>query len=158
MLVRLEMNQGDAQAALKRLASDDFTEPMQAAALLLAASVRQNFRSKGRFDRAGSILGGDNKWKVTQNPKPLIRQGMRGGLMGSIQPRWVRSEAWAATNKVYAAAHQYGMPMGARSSLLTHKQKAAGGIPARPFLVIQRQDVTDIVELVRGFLLGKSVR
>lgn len=158
MRVELTFSSKEAEVALDRLATANFERPMQAASGILVGSVQTNFSVGGRFDRAGSIMGGTNKWLVTSNPKPLIRQGMNGGLMGSIQPAWDRTSAWVTTNKPYAAAHNFGHVYGARSSLLNRRVNNGFTLPARPFMVIQDEDVEDIIDLLRGFLLGAAAR
>ena len=146
MRVALTFSGAEVEEVLRRMANPDFTHAMKAGAILLRDSVRTNFQQHGRVGESGSILGGTGKWKVTHNPTPLIRQGMRGGLMASIQPSWDRSSAWASTNKPYAAAHNYG-----------HKYERFT-LLARPFLVIQQADIRNISGMLRSYLLTGSVR
>lgn len=148
MRVALTFTGDEAEAVLQRLANPDFTPVMKAGSVLMTGSVRTNFRVGGRVGEPGSILGGTGKWKVTNNPKPLIRQGMQGGLMGSLQPAWDRSSAWVSTNKPYAAAHNFGHTYEPREG------HPGFTLPARAFMVIQQDDITNILGLLRTHLLG----
>lgn len=153
MRAQLVFSSKEARMALAQLANGDLSRPMRAIALILQGSVRKNFSEGGRYDRAGSVFGGANKWKVTKNPTPLVRMGMRGGLMGSITPRSDTDTAYVSSDKPYAARQNFGAAVGARSSLLTHKTKKAGGTPARPWAVIQTEDLEDAKDLLRAWLL-----
>lgn len=173
MKLELLFDDRQAQQVLHRLATSDLSRPMAAIAEQMRGSVLQNFRDGGRYDRAGSVFGGSNKWAVTSNPTPLIQMGMRGGLMGSIQARSDAYTAWVTTNKPYAAIHNYGgeQTSYARSELFTRNRdngkfapgtKAGQGqtygestrtVEARPYMVIQDLDIEDYKADLRDHLL-----
>lgn len=139
---------------MQRISQGNLSHPMAAISIMLQTSVEENFRAGGRYDRAGSIFGGTNKWKVTNNPTPLIKKGMAGGLMGTFAHGSNQSAAWVSNNKPYAAAHNFGVDMGARSNLLTRSTARRMNLPARPFLVIQEEDLEDAQEIIETWAFG----
>lgn len=156
MRCELVFSRDEADVALQRLAKADLSRVMAAASRLMLQSVRKNFRDGGRYDRAGSVFGGEEKWLVTNNPKPLVRQGMQGGLMASIAQASDADTAWVTTDKPYAAAHNYGHTYAPRSSLMTRGVNQGFTLPARPFMVIQEEDIEDVKDLIRAHLLGEG--
>jgi len=164
MKTSISIDRSQVDLVLHRLEHPNFERVMYAGARILSDSVQMNFEVGGRMGAAGSIMGGSTRWAITNNPKPLVRQGMQGGLMSSMQPNWDRSSAWVSTNKPYAAAHNFGHTFsarsyGTRSSLATREvlpKHASGGytLPARTFMVVQDEDIENIMELITGYLLG----
>jgi len=173
MRIELTFSSQDARHTLAHLANGDLSRPMAAGAEILVDSVQQNFSDGGRYDRAGSILGGSNKWKVTNNPTPLIKMGMQGGLMHSIRGRSDNDSAFVSSDKPYAAIHNFGgsQTSYARSEIFTRNRsqtgKYSGGtksgrgntygtssrkVEARPFAVIQKEDIEDFKDLLRDYL------
>lgn len=151
MKTSISIDRSQVDVVLHRLEHPKFERIMKSASAILTASVQKNFRVGGRMGEPGSIMGGSSRWAITNNPKPLVRQGMQGGLMSSMQPNWDRSSAWVSTNKPYAAAHNFGH---------TYKEifgkPALGGytLVARTFMVVQDEDIENIKELITGYLLG----
>lgn len=141
---------------MRRLSQGNMAHPMAAISIMLQTSVEDNFAAGGRFDRAGSIFGGTNKWKVTNNPTPLIKTGMAGGLLGTFSHGSNQSAAWVSNNKPYAAAHNYGVDTAARSDLLTRSTTRAMHLPARPFMVIQPEDLEDAQEIIERWAFGNG--
>lgn len=119
----------------------------------LRNSVVDNFDAGGRYDRAGSITGGTKTWadKADGSPSHLQASGL---LRGSIMPEHDSETATVSTNMEYAARHNFGQELGDRSSLLTRRARKAGGTPARPFMVVQAEDVEEARRLGRDHLLG----
>ena len=164
MKTSISIDRSQVDVVLHRLEHPNFERVMYTGARILSDSVQMNFEEGGRMGSPGSIMGGSTRWAITNNPKPLVRQGMQGGLMGSMQPNWDRSSAWVSTNKPYAAAHNYGHTYGARnygarSSLATKetlRPHSFGGytLPARTFMVVQEEDIEAIKEVITKYLLG----
>lgn len=97
------------------------TQLMRIFGQVVVKSVRKNFDEGGR----------PSQWpeseRVTfQGGKTLILQGMKGGLMQSINYQASRDEVRIGTPKIYGAVHQFGY--------------GPNNIPARPYLMVQDED------------------
>jgi len=134
---------------------------------VVANSVRRNFDEGGRPDKwkslseatlIGSLRGKDfDKRKKTKtlttraskriaSRKILVGLGMRGGLMGSIHYEVDGNGVSIGPEpKPYARIHQFGGEAGRKS----HRVK----IPARPYLVLQQEDVQAANNIIIGFLM-----
>ncbi len=121
----------------------------------LRNSVVDNFDAGGRYDRAGSISGGTETWAAKADGSPSFLQAS-GILRGSILPEHDSNTSTVSTNMEYAARMNFGQEVAERSSLLTRRQKKAGGTPARPFMVVQAEDVEEAKRLGRAHLLGEA--
>lgn len=143
---------------------------------VMRTSVVRNFEVGGRFDRAGSIRGGTNKWDpVADNPTPLIRSGT---LRDSLHATSTDDTATLAASMEYAAIHNFGgqITIGARSELFVRNRDAITKkftkgttkgrghtigehtvtIPARPFVVLQEADIDEASDLIRDHILGRG--
>lgn len=150
------------------------------------SSVVRNFEVGGRYSKAGSLAGGDSRWKpVAGNPTPLVRSGM---LRDSIYARHTATEAVVATGLEYAAIHNNGGEARsyARTELFTRNRAGKGSneshpnlnpfakgtsagrgqtygdsvrnMPARPFMVAQDRDIAEDKRIIRSYLLTGGVR
>jgi phage gpG-like protein len=145
-----------------------------AIAQVMASSVEKNFEVQGRYSEPGSWKGGNSKWKAlspwtlfsaiggnrgytkggvtsgrlrTRAQRKLASKKIlqdSGQLAASITPHSNRSSAVLSTNKVYAAIQNFGGQAG-RGKKVT--------IPARPYMVIQDEDIQDAIWIIEGFLL-----
>lgn len=129
--------------------------PFKQVALLVKASVQQNFAAGGR---------------PTPWPGLTHRQGQplrdTGRLMASVTTNALTRETHTATNHVleigtnlvYANVHQFGF-----SGVVQVKEHQRKGrpvkahqrkmkIPARPFLLLQEEDKADIVQVFQDYL------
>ena len=108
----------------------------------VVASVQRNFEEGGR----------PNGWQplspVTTAMKKggsiLVGKGFGGGLLGSIHAEAQPDVVYIGTDKVYGAIHQLGGQAG-RGRKVT--------IPARPFLMVQDEDIAAINEMLADFIL-----
>lgn len=115
---------------------------MQIIGETVKASVVENFQDGGR----------PNGWQklspVTLAKKKggsiLIGKGFAGGLMGSIHYEAESNAVMVGTNKVYGAIHQFGGMAG-------RGKKVA--IPARPYLMFQDKDWTEITDQLGEYIL-----
>ena len=109
---------------------------------ILVSSVQQNFEVYGRFgEKEGE--GGSKKWadvsedyaeyKKLQGKDPANILLYTGQLRSSITYRVEGNTVFVGTNKDYSE----------------YLNDGAGLMPARPFLVIQPEDVDDIEDAVR---------
>jgi phage virion morphogenesis protein len=99
--------------------------------------------------------------KGKRGTKILQEQGMRGGLLGSITYRVGPDSVTIGTNKVYAAAHQFGATILPRTAdrlvfrlggRVVFARKVT--IPARPFLGISAEDRAAILQVVGDHIEG----
>jgi len=110
---------------------------------IMRTSIVENFQKGGRPDAWEPLS--DETLLTKKGDKILINQGFAGGLMGSIHPEIGDDYVMVGTDKKYAAIHQFGGKAG-RGGKVT--------IPARPFLLIQDEDIDDITEELNDYLMG----
>lgn len=133
-------------------------------------SIVRNFEVSGRYSAPGSWRGGSKSWQALsvktlfsgkakkfatksgrfragvedkfKNRAILVRQGH---LMNSVNYKAGRDSVRWGTNLVYAAIHNFGGMAG-----VNRKVK----IPARPYLVLQDEDLADFNEVLAQYLMG----
>jgi phage virion morphogenesis protein len=153
MNLKIDINLEPVKARLQVLAAAgaDLSAPLSACGEIVLSSVEENFQREGRFDTAGSTRGGNNRWADLSERTKAARakkgkwpgkklQMSQGGLAASINKQVQGNTVTVGTNKAYAHIHQHGGQAGRRSSRVT--------IPARPFLVIQEEDVNEMVDVL----------
>ena len=151
----------------------DLSPAMKTVGEIVRTSVVRNFE-----------VGGRPPWKPLSKTtlarrkghKILMRQGFAGGLAGSIHYRAAGDRVTIGTNKVYAAVHQFGArkgsfgtftftvrehlrrtPSGRKVTVREHQRTASlpwGDIPARPFLMVQREDWDEIRDALAEYITG----
>lgn len=119
----------------------DLTVPFKEASLYMLGSVNRNFRGGGRPRRWKSLSPAYLKRKLAQgySPIPLTKTGH---LLRSITRRAERKRFTLGTAVEYAAVHQFG---------------GGNNIPARPYLVFQKEDLKAIEGRVIKFINGRSL-
>ncbi len=119
---------------------------------LLVTSIVKNFEVGGRYSRSGDWRGGSNKWQ----PLSLVTLEKKRGkgillesnnLLNSINWQADSGGVEVGTNRIYAAIHQFGGKAGRGKKVK---------IPARPYLVVQGEDLSQINEVLGDYLLGKN--
>ncbi len=122
-----------------------------------------------------------NKWPG----RILVRSGVAGGLLGGITYRPSNEDVRLAANKPYATTQHFGAKKGSfgtvAATIKEHTRKISqafgkpiepkkvtvkaytrkmslpwGDIPARPFMMVQDEDWTEIKETLTEFLLNKE--
>ncbi|WP_020403759.1 phage virion morphogenesis protein [Gracilimonas tropica] len=83
--------------------------------------------------------------------KILQRQSRGSGLLGSLQPEYDDNSAGVTTNKVYAAAHNFGL--GERSVVASGKSMPA--IPQREFMWLSTEAREEIGDTVSDYIVGE---
>jgi phage virion morphogenesis protein len=122
--VRVKVDARRLRRAL-RAAGRDMGDAWAEVAELILTSVVRNFSAGGRPQRWAPLkVGGASHLNKT------------GRLRNSIVPRSDSDSATVGTNVIYAATHQFGR----------------GAIPARPFLVLQDEDIDEI-----GRIIGRRI-
>jgi phage virion morphogenesis protein len=139
-------------ARLKKLAArtGDLSAPLNALGDIVLSSVEKNFEAEGRYESAGSWRGGNTRWKDLADSTKAARakkgkwpgkklQVSQGGLAASISKSVTKGAVTIGTNKAYGAIQQFGGQAGPG-----HKVT----IPARPYLVVQDEDVEDMLDVL----------
>ena len=149
----------------------DLKPALSAVGALIKESIRTNFAQGGR----------PSPWKKIKNRQgqPLRDTGR---LMNSITRQVTGSEVRVGTNVIYAAVHHFGAKRGSFGTKMatvkqhsrtmhmvfgrrlktpksvtvgTHQRKMAlpwGDIPARPFMMVQDDDLIDIIDILTRYL------
>lgn len=138
-------------------------------AMLMAASIRENFDAGGRPTR----------WQQSRRAKRQRGQTLRdtNRLMNSITGKGDASRAVAGTNDVRAAVLNFGAKKGSfgtvQAAVRAHIRKIRGkeqkvrghsrkqqmpwgDIPARPFMLLQTEDIGEIKDMVGAYLTGRG--
>lgn len=155
----------------------NMSKPMRKIANMLENSVKENFDVGGRYSSPGSIMGGDKKWMAPKYPvskgKTLDRSGM---LKNSIQGEGSKTEATVSTGIVYGAIQNYGGKTKPHKIVGKHSPKKklkfttstgsilfrssvnhpGSKIDARPFMVIQQEDLDTAKEMISNHLFKKD--
>lgn len=160
--------------ALRRIADrgGSLSAPLNSCGEVLLASIDKNFEAEGRYSSPGDIRGGSSRWKPLAASTRLQRiggsraftkkgglrknaqrklEGMKilqrsqGGLASSFTKQVSGNTLTVGSNKTYAAIHHYGGLAG-RGRRVT--------IPARPFLVVQDEDIEDMLDITEKHLGG----
>jgi phage virion morphogenesis protein len=133
----------------------------------ISSSIRLIERKLGNLQPALAIIGETVKTSVVRNfekggrpagwqelaPATLARKkggatligkGHAGGLMGSIHSEIGPKSVMVGTDKVYGAIHQFGGLVGRGGKVK---------IPARPYLLVQEEDWTEINDQLGDYIL-----
>ena len=160
-----------------RAKGKDLRPAMYLIANALENSVKENFREGGRYKEAGSIHGGSEKWEPAKYPprggdgkargSTLLRSG---NLMKSITPSHDGESAAVSSGLVYARIQNFGgktkphdiiarngkslaFTKGGKTVLCRSVHHPGSDIPARPFMVIQQDDIEYAKETLADYLL-----
>jgi phage virion morphogenesis protein len=168
--IKIVIKAVEIKALLKQIQqrSENTTPVMKTIGQIIRTSVVRNFEKGGRPKWAGHSSLTE---ALRGAGKPVLRkQGMAGGLMGSMHVRATNDEVIVGTDKVYAGTHQYGAEKGSFGTFTfavkSHQRKGRqvkahnrtaklpwGDIPARPFLMVQDEDWTEIKAALKDHLL-----
>jgi phage gpG-like protein len=174
----------EAQALVKDLGSRlaDPTDAMDDIGNQLVDSIHRNFEVGGR--PAWPDLK-PSTWKRKTTNKILIERGKRGGLFGSIGYKLESGGRHLIVGAIqydapHAAAHQFGLKGSIEQQVGAHVRRAHyrttkkgpvfvpehqvgaftrtinQNIPARPFVVIQDEDLIEIERILARFLIAPS--
>jgi phage virion morphogenesis protein len=162
--IEIEINDKELQSAFDRMEArcGRLKPAMDIIGNIVTNSIRENFVAQGRPERwkplsevtLYMLIGGRAGFKKTgeiraaakrkvTNKQILIDMGMAGGLMGSIHYNADDNSVIVGTDKVYGAIHQFGGKAG-RNKKVT--------IPARPFIVVQDEDMETIKTTINDYL------
>jgi phage virion morphogenesis protein len=157
--IKIQDEQVKAMLADLKARAQNLKPAMSIVGQIVRSSVIKNFMQGGRPEKwkplaESTILGGIRKKDFTKEGRlrePVSRR-LRGDkvlidtarLMNSIKPKAFADRAEVGTNVIYSAIHQFGGKAG-RGKKVT--------IPARPFLMVQDEDWTEIKSALTEYLL-----
>lgn len=147
----------------------NLSAPLAACGEIMLTSIDRNFEAQGRYGAAGDVRGGTNKWQPLARATIISRLGgnraftksgglskpaqrklgglkilqQRGTLAASFTKQISGNTLTIGSNRVYAAIHHYGGQAGRGKKVF---------IPARPFLVVQDEDVENMIGVLRRYL------
>jgi phage virion morphogenesis protein len=137
--IRVTIEDSGVKDALLRLGerTGNLTPVMKVIGRIVRDSVIRNFEQGGRPSKWTP-----SKYAAREGRKTLIKSSR---LMASITSKAYGDRAEIGTNVVYAAIHQ----MGGRAG-----RGGKAKIPARPFLMVQDEDWTEIGRQLAEYITG----
>jgi len=140
--MRITINNTEATRKLKTLILRAQSMPWRQAGEIVKQSIQKSFETGGAYKRAGSVMGGPNKWRPRKKTASWKILRKSGALQKSIYVYPVSDRVYVGSRGLaYNRAHNLGYPQ--------------GNLPARPFLVVQNSDIVAIKRLFRKHLLVK---
>jgi len=129
----------EAITRLMRLEAFDGAQLMDEAGAILESSTRGRFDTKTSPDGEAWVPWSEGYDDTRDHgAHSLLVEG--GWLRDSIQSYSTGAEAKVGSNMVYAAIHQFG------------GEEVDSNIPARPYLGVSSEDVTDLHDLVGSYI------
>lgn len=193
--VNVRVDDANVRKMLETLADKaDRLEPaLHECGQIVLSSIERNFAEQGRYSGdPKSWMGGSVKWqKLAESTKLKMIGGKRRGyrlsgimragaartlsmhkilsrsgqLASSITMSVSGNNLTIGTNKIYAAAHQFGVDKDVQ--VKSHTRTSSKGrsytvnafsrhmlLPARPFLVVQDQDLQEMGAALGKYVLG----
>lgn len=168
--INIKIDDADVAALFKRLHAkvSDMTPVMEVIGQIVRTSVVGNFEEGGRYSEPGNWRGGNKRWAplsistlfAGRNSRFAGKRGRfkKGAeeqfkgrmtlvdtarLRNSINVDAGRNKVEIGTNVKYAAIHQFGGKAGRGKKI---------NIPARPFLVVQDEDIREINSVLKRYL------
>jgi len=121
---------------------------------IVISSIEKNIEVGGRYSSPDSWKGGGRKWKglAAATIKQRMKKGywpgkilqQTGSMAGSLSKKVGSNSVTIGTNKIYGAIQQFGGKAG-RGHKVT--------IPARPWIVVQDEDLTEIGHAITAYLM-----
>ena len=147
--INIKVTRDDVTPLLARLKEKmgNLSPFMKNAGEVLITSIRKNFETGGRPEKWQGLKASTIKGRMLQGHWPgkiLIRHGVSGGLLGSLSYKASPDRVVVSANKIYAAIHHFGGKAGRG-----HK----ANIPARPFMLVQDEDWSEIKRMAGEYLL-----
>lgn len=153
----------------------NMTLAMRIIAKDLQSSIERNFEVGGRYSSKDSIVGGSKKWDISKyGGGSLISRGVGGGnLSGSFTKSSDNNSATVGTNKKYARILNFGgktkpheiwyrnasalkFLRGGQPVFYGKVKHPGSNIPARPFMVVQPEDIEGFKETILEHLTGDA--
>lgn len=153
-MITIQLKKEGLEKALAKLGKkgSDLREPLSIIGEIVVSSVDKNFQVEGRHSGdPDSIFGGSKKWAEWSERWAKRREDMgklgkiltlNGGLASSVAYEVAGDAVTISSAKIYASSLHHG-----------DKNR---GLPARPFLVIQDEDLDEMNEVLASFLTSKK--
>ncbi len=177
--LNVKVDDKQVQKSLGRIqrSMSDLTPAMRIIGEIVLASIRRNFEAGGRprWPGLSAATIAQRKARKKWPGQILIRSG---ALLRSINYRPGPESVAVSTNKIYAAVHQFGARKGQFGKTVARvrafmrrnakgkptKVKAHtrsmtlpwGGIPARPYMMIQGEDWPEITSRLQAWMLKRA--
>lgn len=136
-MIKITIDDTELKQLLKDLTQklSDRRPLMRNLAGIMHNAVEENFEQEGR-----------PRWKPSKRAQKQGGKTLQdtGSLVASISMQYDNDKAVVGTNKVYAAIHQFGGKAG-RGRKVT--------IPERPYLKLTNEDLEDIKQAVKEYLI-----
>ena len=169
--MQIEIDDKNARILLRKIEArgKDLGGAMYLIANALENSVKENFRAGGRYKAEGSIEGGSERWKPSKSTAKGSTLLRTGNLMRSITPSFDSQSASVSSGLAYARIHNDGgktkpheitarngralaFSLGGKKVLCRSVHHPGSNIPARPFMVIQQDDIDYAKETLAEFI------
>ena len=169
--INAKIDDQEVKALLRRIQRNlgDLTPAHKIIGATVRTSVIRNFEKGGR-PRKWAPHSKTTEARRGRGAKVLMKQGLGGGMAGSVNFRASRNSVAIGTNKKYAAVHQFGAKKGSfgtvTANIRAHLRKGVkvgahtrkmklpwGDIPARPFLMVQDEDWSEIRAALSDYIL-----
>jgi phage virion morphogenesis protein len=114
---------------------------------VIHASILKNFEDGGHPGAWPDLAASTKKQRARKGKWPgqiLVMSGTRGGLVGSVSYNAMSDKVVFVANKPYAAIQHFGGMAG---------KGRKTEIPARPYMMIQDEDWTEIKAVLNDFII-----
>jgi phage gpG-like protein len=136
-MIKIKVNTIKAQQKIRAIERKLGTIPWNEVGQIAKASIGKNFDIGGRY--SSGVIGGSKRWilrKKRYTHKILVKSGE---LKNSFYVQLVSNGVKVGTRDPKAPTHNYG----------SRKKN----IPARPFLVLQKEDIKQINKIIKKHLV-----
>ena len=176
--IKISIDDKEAQDLLGRIQRNlgNLKPAMEIIGETVQTSIQRNFEKGGRPKKWKGLSETTKKERQKKGKWPgliLVRSGVSGGLMGSISYRALGGSVILSANKKSAATHQFGAKKGSFGTIVAnvraHLRKGRtvrahtrtmrlpwGDIPARPFMMVQDEDWSEIRHALVEFIAGSK--
>ena len=182
-LIHVKIDDKTVLDRLQKIASQagSINQPLKVIGEMMRGSIVRNFEVGGRYSEAGSWRGGNRAWQKLDDATLTSRVGgvsKRFTIKGKTRAKAVRqirdhkilvdrailrnsihavtrgNSLYLGTNVPYAAAHNFGIDKIVSSTSSKGKSfKRRMKLPARPFMVVQDRDITQMLDVLDEHLM-----
>ena len=139
MIIKIKIDSSGLKNKLNRLVHRAETIPYDKCATVVLNSVMDNFDAGGRYSKKGTPKGGSRKWAKRKDAlsHPILK---KSGRLQASHYTEIHADGFSIGNSiVYQAVHNFGYPK--------------RNIPARPFLVYQKEDMEKVKKIIKDHVL-----
>lgn len=153
--IELTVDEADIVERLRRIAASDRSDALHEIGKYLELSHRERWPlAQSPEGVPWAPLSEVTKARKAKNVDTILVES--GDLRETLRYQLVGNDSLEfGTDRVYGAAHQFGMPKGYAGTTERGSPIPWGDIPARPFLGISDDDRTAILDILEGYLGSK---